>query len=94
MKKEIMQLIASDKGEFRINSVSVLHRWTEDGVGQTVDCLRLAFDQINGVEYSGWVMIQSRDYDGILEEIEDATTAFMASVAERLNKNLRNGYIA
>lgn len=92
MKKEIMKLVNSPDGQLRINNVCTLRRWTRDGVGQTVDCLKLTFDTINGVEFSGWTAINSRDYDGIIDEISQATEAFFASVAETLVKELKNGY--
>lgn len=31
MKKEIMNLITSSEGQFRINNISYLKRWTKDG---------------------------------------------------------------
>lgn len=92
MKKEIMKLINSSNGQLRINNVCTLRRWTKSAMDEKVDCLQLVFDPINNVEYSGWTMINSRDYDGIIEEISQATTAFFADVADRLVKNLENGY--
>lgn len=92
MKKEIMALIASPEGQYRINNISVLRRWTKNGIGEDVDCLELFFNPINGVEFSGWTKITARDYDGIIEEIEQATNCFLDSVAETLVKNLKAGY--
>lgn len=34
MKKEIMNLITSSEGQFRINNISYLKRWTKDGMGE------------------------------------------------------------
>lgn len=94
MKKEIMDLIKSGDGSFRINNVSYLRRWTVDGLGHEVDRLVLEFDSINHVRFSITDHeIKSRDYDGIIEECKKLTEKFFEEVAHTLTKNLGAGYI-
>lgn len=92
MKKEIINLINSEEGIFRINNCSFLTRWTKNASGKNVDQLRLHFDRINGVEFSFTREIHSRDFAGIEEEIEAATEEFFLTVSQELRTNLRAGY--
>lgn len=109
MKKEIMALVNCTEGSvkmdestkqkvgsFRINNMSKVRRNYKEPMEPgdlKVDNLELVFDRINNVEFSGHFTIKSRDFDGIIAEIEQYTTAFMAAVSETLCRNLRNGYI-
>lgn len=92
MKKEIIDLVSSEEGTFRINNCSHLKRWTKNGIGQKVDFLFLRFDRLNGVEFNFTREIHSRDFDGIEEEIEAATEEFFLTVSQDLRANLRAGY--
>lgn len=94
MKKEILELVSNqNSGYFRINNISVLHRWTKNGIGDKVDELALNFDNINGVNFSpSSIRIKSRDYDGIIAECEEATRLFISEVTKSLCKDLRAGY--
>lgn len=93
MKKEIMNLLNSTEGTFRINNISYLKRWTVDALGRKVDRLTLEFDSINGVRFSIYdTEIIARDYAGIIAECQELTTRFLAEVEETLFKNLGAGY--
>lgn len=93
MKKEIMNLIASPDGEYRINSVCKLRRWTSIPGNDKLDKLALDFDQIADMgRFVHSVEIKSRDYDSIIVEITAAINAHFAEIAEWLNKCLINGY--
>lgn len=37
MKKEILHLVESDEGEFTLNNISYLRRWTKSAIGGNVD---------------------------------------------------------
>lgn len=93
MKKEIMNLIASPEGEYRINPVCKLRRWTSIPGNDKLDKLTLDFDRIADMgRFVSIVEIESRDYDGIIAEITAAITAHFTEIAEWLNKCLVNGY--
>lgn len=93
MKKEIINLVNSEEGTFRINNIAFLRRWTKSALNENVDKLTIEFDCINNVRFGLSVEIESRDFAGIIAECEAATTSFLTAVALELNKNLRNGYI-
>lgn len=94
MKKEMMELLNSENGTFRINNVSYLKRWQKDALGNKVDRLTLEFDNINNVCFSLYDReIKSRDYDGIIEESKEITNRFFKEVSDTLTKNLGAGYI-
>lgn len=92
MKKEIIKLINSEEGTFRLNNISRLNRWTTNALGEKVDELTINFDNINGVNFGLSVKIKSREYDGIIAECQKATTSFLTAVALELNKNMESGY--
>lgn len=92
MKKEIMALIESAEGSYRLNNIATLRRWTEGGKGKC-DMLVIAFDPINGVNFGDDTMqIYARSYDGIIAECVLAIARHMRDVSDTLNKNLVNGY--
>ena len=92
MKQEVMELVKSEYGTCRVNSICYLYRWTTTGMGETVDLMNVQFDHLNGIEYSFSRMIESRTYEGILAEVEQAINEFFEMVNERLVKNLHAGY--
>lgn len=93
MKKELMSVVNSEEGKFRLNSVSYLRRWAKDALNQDVDKLVLEFNNINNVCYSICDReIKSRDYDGIIKECEELTKKFMDEVSRKLCSDLRAGY--
>jgi hypothetical protein len=93
MKKDIMALLKSENGTYRLNNISYLKRWTIDGLGNNVDCLTIEFDNINNVNYGySSYNIFSRDYDGIIAECEKATNKYLTEVTNRLTTDLRAGF--
>ena len=93
MKKEIVRLVNSTEGTFRLNNISTLRRWTKNGLDMDVDKLYLEFDTINNVRF-GWsdTEVHARDYEGIIQECQEITTRFLKEVNEELTKNMRAGY--
>lgn len=93
MKKDIMRLVASPEGEYRINPVCKLRRWTSIPGNHDIDKLVLDFDVIAGMgRFDSSVDITSRDYDGIITEITNAIDDHFADIASYLNNCLKNGY--
>lgn len=93
MKKEIMDLINLEQGTFRLNNISMLRRWTKNALKEDVDVLRIEFDTINNVSMGVRNFeIQSRDYDGIIDECQEITSKYLLGVSEELCKNIRSGY--
>lgn len=92
MKKDIIALVKAPYGKYRLNNLCYLNRYTKSGIGEDVDALTLCFDNINGVNFSSWVFIQSRDYEGIITECEKAINDYLNEVATRLTKDLKAGY--
>lgn len=91
MKKEIENLINSENGKIDINKCCVLYRWTENALGDPVDCLHVEFNIIGKPDYV--FPIKSREWRKIVEEIAEAQTIAFQKMAEKLNKELENGYI-
>lgn len=93
MKKEIMNLVKSEEGTFRLNNVSVLRRWKKDALGTEVDKLVLEFDTINLVRFTlADREIHARDYEGIIKECQDLTKRFFDEVAISLMLDMKAGY--
>lgn len=93
MKKEILDLIKSDEGQFVLNNISHLKRWTKSGIGENVDKLVVEFKNINNVNFGySSKEIVSRDFDEIIKEITIATQEYLQEVSNELCRNLKNGY--
>lgn len=92
MKKDIMNLVNSENGSLRINHIAQLKRWKTDAIGNKVDCLEIVFDNINGVNYPGNMLIKSRSYNDIITECAACIEQYMNGIANRLISDLRNGY--
>lgn len=94
MKKEILNLVESDEGEFVLNNISYLRRWTNSAIGENVDKLVIEFENINNVNFGvASKEIVARDYNGIINEITIATKEYLQEVSNRLCSNLKCGYI-
>lgn len=91
IKQEIMDAVKNGGGLIKINEVGYLNRWTVSGIGEKVDEMELVL-KVKGVRAEKHVRITERDYDGIIQSVERATTEFFEEIAETLNKNLRAGY--
>ena len=92
MKKEIIKLVKSDDGIFKLNNICCLRRWTKSALNEDVDKLALVFLNINNVNYGGIYYITARDYDGIIKECETAINQFLKNVSDRLIVDLEAGY--
>ena len=93
MKKELLEVLASEEGSFRLNNISYLRRWTKDGLGNKVDKLKIEFDNINQVNFSLYdTEIKSRDYDSIIKECIEKTQLYLAEVSRSLCSDLKAGY--
>lgn len=92
IKKEILAAINSENATVRINGIAYLKRWKKDALGNDVDRMMITFAYVAGIK-GGWQReIESRDYNGIIAEIEEATSEYMSMCAEQLTKNIRAGY--
>lgn len=91
MKKEITTLLAANDGKLQLNSFCTLGRYTKNALGMDVDELVAYFSIISSCDRM--VHIQSRDWQGIIQEVQAAQTEVFASAAEKLNSELANGYI-
>lgn len=91
MKKEIMNVIKNG-GSFKINQAISLDRdFGINAAGEKVDKLRACI-KVCGI--TGWynAEIISRDYDGIIEELNEAISTAYAEAASNLCKQMKAGY--
>lgn len=94
MKKEILNLVESNEGEFVLNNISYLRRWTNSAIGENVDKLVVEFENINNVNFGvASKEIVARDYNGIINEITIAQKEYLQEVSNRLCSDLKCGYI-
>lgn len=91
MKKEIENLLASERADLVLNKFAFLRRWTKDGLGQPCDRLVLAVSVLS----SGDCIrdISARDWRGIVDEVQTILRDMFTRSAETLCKQLENGYI-
>jgi hypothetical protein len=94
MKKQIMNLVNSQEGSFRLNKFSSLKRWTKDALNSDIDRLQIRFDSLNDICIKACpvVDITARDYDGIIEECRTATEEFFNAAIAQINNELKAGY--
>ena len=87
-------MVESNEGEFVLNNISHLRRWTKSAIGENVDKLEIEFKNINNVNFGmASKEIVARDYNGIITEITIATKEYLQGVSDELCKNLKCGYI-
>ena len=91
MKKQILKLLNEENGRLKINKICSLHRWQKDGLNQKVDRLEIEFSLLSVSDKS--IEIEERDFKEIIKRIEKEQTIFMKEITEKLNSNLRCGYI-
>jgi len=94
MKKEIEALLRSDDAVLRLNQFTRLTRWKVYELGKIepkYDGLEVSFSINSAIEYTQ--EIKARDWQGIVEEVKEATTTAFELASERLNKELSNGYV-
>ena len=92
MKKQIENLLASENCTLAINKFATLHRWTKDSLnGQDCDCLSCSISILSSCDCIR--DISSRDWKGIIAEVEEIIHESFKNAAETLCRNLENGYI-
>lgn len=93
MKNEIMRKISNNEPFiFLINNFTIL-KFYKDTIFRDRWWLRVEFYNVNGVNYPmGHRFIDSRDWDGIMAEIESAIQDYLQYIACVEVSNLRNGY--
>lgn len=91
MKKEIKKLLESEVAYLKINKYITLKRWTKNAFDDDVDCLTA----VSSIEHysDGIKYIQSRDWQGIIEEVNAFQKEQFNYVAERYCSQLSNGYL-
>lgn len=93
MRKEFKQLLAMKSGYLRISKLAILHRWTEDALGDDVDGLEIIFNSPTGRTSFYTADIQARDTEGIAKEIAIHTEAFADKWAREEVGRIKGGYI-
>lgn len=91
MKKEINELLKSERAYLNINEYCSLKRWTKDAYNEVVDCLEVEFSITSKFDYIA--KIESRDWQGIVAEIQEHQAKAFASAAEKYNSELKAGYL-
>lgn len=94
LKNAIAELISSEQGTVRLNSIAVLERRTKNALNEDVDVLTIRFDTLNGlyVKTRTTVDIKAREYDGVIEECCTATQTFLSDAAGQIASDLKAGY--
>lgn len=91
MKNKINELLSKKDGFLSINKICNLHRWQKDGLGQNVDKLSIEFSLISS--FDKIIEIDERNYKEIIKRIEKEQSFFLDEIKNKLNVDLRNGYI-
>lgn len=91
MKKEIENLLNSEKGYLKLNAYCELSRWQKDALGGHVDRLQAVFSIVHAFDYIE--EITARNWQGIVEQVRKAHITAFAQASEELSRELKNGYI-
>lgn len=91
MKKEIETLLKKDDGYLKLSNWCTLHRWTKDAFGNKVDCLQAEFSILHAYDFTG--KINSRDWQGIIAEVQEFHKVAFSQAGETLANELKGGYI-
>lgn len=92
MKKEIINLINSANATLTINKFCKIRRWTKDALNNDVDRLEVEFSIKHVYDYSA--EINARDWQGVINEVQEHQTKAFAAAAATYNKELKNGYLS
>ena len=92
LAKEIKTLLKAEEGMAKVNDISYLKRWTKNALNDACDCLELRFDYLSGVKGGASYKIDSRTYEGVMVEIEEATRDYFTSCMNKTISNLKAGY--
>ena len=97
MKKEIKELLEQKDGFLQINELFKLHRWVleenTDVIGRTGDYLELEMTNKYGKTRSGAIRIESRDVQGIMQEVSAAIEKMMDEFKNTLVRYWNGGYL-
>ena len=98
MKKEIKNLLSQDNGELKINEAFKLVRWTlkpeEDVTGRSGEYLELEMIPVNDGRRNYFSkMIESRDVQGIIDEVAAAMEEIMAQYTRQLVNRWKGGIL-
>lgn len=93
MKKEIQALLAAQNATLKLNKITRLIRWTEDGLGNKCDGLKVTFDSPSGSVFFYTQEIESRDLPGIINEVSEAFNVFINKYAKETITQFRAGRI-
>ena len=88
-KKELLNLIENE-GILKINKFTLLNRMLKDVLNNDVDILRIEISINSYCEYVEEII--SRTYEEIIEEIQQHQEKAFINCANKLNKQLKNGY--
>lgn len=92
MKKQIENLLASENSTLDLNKFATLHRWQKDALnGKDCDGLICEISVISSCDCIR--DITSRDWKGIIAEVEEIIREVFAKAAGALCRDLENGYI-
>lgn len=91
MKKEFMKLLKGENSTLKLNAFSTLEKYQKDIRGKDVDrlILRVKIPSFSLLQYD----INSRDMQGIIEEVKYYQNIVFSELAKNLNKNIENGYL-
>ncbi len=96
IKKDIIKMIDTNGMTVNLNRISHIYRQKvsrdEDILGREIDKITLVFKFVAGIKGGARYDIESRDYEGIIAEIQAYTIDYLMRCAEQANKNLENGY--
>lgn len=93
MKKEIMKIIANGEGEFYLNGFCKIWAETHKGFGSDGDITNVYAHFKSDVGTFVDYRIESRDYEGIISEVQMYTEQYLDSIKNKLIKSLKAGYI-
>ena len=98
MKKEIKNLLAQDNGEWKINEVFKLVKWTlkpdEDVTGRSGEYLKLEMIPVNDGRRNYFNKeIEARDVQGIIDEVAAAMDEIMEQYTRQLVNRWKSGLI-
>lgn len=95
MKKELKKLLSSECAVLQINELFRLRRWILkkdlDFLGRDEEYLKLEMTTKYGKNASCSIYIESRDFEGIVKEVEKAMSKMMDELRDTLLRNLK-GY--
>ena len=92
IKKDIMAMLANGEGDVTLNEIAALSYNTKPVLGAPVDHLVIRFSYVTGLKGGRVELIESRDYDGIINEASKAINAYLIACADAAISNLKNGY--